>query len=410
MTDARDDHEPSMEEILSSIRRIIAEEDNEPQRPAARQTAETTTSEAESSPASAQDSVQDDEDVLDLSGADTFDDEDEAASVPVWAETAPDGATVDATAPETAMHAEAPAKMTDHGAQEHLFTADTPSELTFAERVRTEAMNTFNPPQEQTRTDIAVASDDLPGDTVADEPSADEPSDAVADDWYRNDGEAERFLDQTIEAELTARLHDDEALDEAEMADDLPGNDLPEDTEQRAFGYQPDDMPAPSFEPDSDTPALEPSVSAQQTSSAEHALSAFAEEAATMAQVSVDHDAEPAYSPALTSARSDIPEFPTSDTTMSKAQDDTVLHGTPQEELVSGNTAGTTMNAFAKIGRRQAPDYPAANDPRSMNEVVTDMIRPMLKEWLDENLPGIVERLVEREINKMARRAEMIDD
>ena len=36
------------------------------------------------------------------------------------------------------------------------------------------------------------------------------------------------------------------------------------------------------------------------------------------------------------------------------------------------------------------------------------MIRPMLKEWLDENMPPLVERLVEKEIQKLARRSELI--
>jgi cell pole-organizing protein PopZ len=31
------------------------------------------------------------------------------------------------------------------------------------------------------------------------------------------------------------------------------------------------------------------------------------------------------------------------------------------------------------------------------------MLRPMLKAWLDDNLPGIVERLVRQEIERMAR-------
>ncbi len=36
------------------------------------------------------------------------------------------------------------------------------------------------------------------------------------------------------------------------------------------------------------------------------------------------------------------------------------------------------------------------------------MIRPLLKEWLDGNLEPIVERLVQKEIQKIARRAELM--
>jgi hypothetical protein len=31
------------------------------------------------------------------------------------------------------------------------------------------------------------------------------------------------------------------------------------------------------------------------------------------------------------------------------------------------------------------------------------MLRPMLKSWLDDNLPGLVERLVRTEIERVAR-------
>jgi uncharacterized protein len=37
------------------------------------------------------------------------------------------------------------------------------------------------------------------------------------------------------------------------------------------------------------------------------------------------------------------------------------------------------------------------------DELVREMLRPMLKRWLDENLPSIVERLVRAEIQRVAR-------
>jgi uncharacterized protein len=37
------------------------------------------------------------------------------------------------------------------------------------------------------------------------------------------------------------------------------------------------------------------------------------------------------------------------------------------------------------------------------DSMVRDMLRPMLKQWLDENLPAIVERLVGAEIQRVAR-------
>jgi uncharacterized protein len=38
-----------------------------------------------------------------------------------------------------------------------------------------------------------------------------------------------------------------------------------------------------------------------------------------------------------------------------------------------------------------------------MEDIVKEMLRPMLKAWLDDNLPPLVERLVEAEIERVAR-------
>lgn len=40
---------------------------------------------------------------------------------------------------------------------------------------------------------------------------------------------------------------------------------------------------------------------------------------------------------------------------------------------------------------------------RSYDEIAADLLRPMLQEWLDENLPTLVERLVREEIERVAR-------
>ena len=42
-------------------------------------------------------------------------------------------------------------------------------------------------------------------------------------------------------------------------------------------------------------------------------------------------------------------------------------------------------------------------DRRSVEEMAQEMLRPMLQEWLDDNLPTLVERLVREEIERVAR-------
>ena len=47
----------------------------------------------------------------------------------------------------------------------------------------------------------------------------------------------------------------------------------------------------------------------------------------------------------------------------------------------------------------------AAGGATTIDALVREMLRPMLKEWLDDNLPGIVEKQVEAEVQRIARMA-----
>ena len=40
---------------------------------------------------------------------------------------------------------------------------------------------------------------------------------------------------------------------------------------------------------------------------------------------------------------------------------------------------------------------------RTLEDLVKEMLRPMLKSWLDDNLPGLVERIVRAEIERVSR-------
>ena len=44
-----------------------------------------------------------------------------------------------------------------------------------------------------------------------------------------------------------------------------------------------------------------------------------------------------------------------------------------------------------------------AQNARTLEDLVAEMLRPMLKEWLDDNLPHLVERLVREEIERVSR-------
>ena len=44
-----------------------------------------------------------------------------------------------------------------------------------------------------------------------------------------------------------------------------------------------------------------------------------------------------------------------------------------------------------------------SNNARTLEDLVKEMLRPMLKSWLDDNLPGLVERIVKAEIERVSR-------
>jgi len=85
---------------------------------------------------------------------------------------------------------------------------------------------------------------------------------------------------------------------------------------------------------------------------------------------------------------------------------------TIRPELVSATAASAASGAFAKLTeafQHTPPEESVADSSgRTVEQFIEDMVRPLLKQWLDDNLPPIVERLVQKEIQKIARRAELI--
>jgi len=81
----------------------------------------------------------------------------------------------------------------------------------------------------------------------------------------------------------------------------------------------------------------------------------------------------------------------------------------PEDSLVSPAAAQASTSALARLTRAVAPEEkPPVVAGRSVEELVIELLRPQLKEWLDQNLAPLVERVVEQEIKKLARRAELL--
>jgi cell pole-organizing protein PopZ len=79
--------------------------------------------------------------------------------------------------------------------------------------------------------------------------------------------------------------------------------------------------------------------------------------------------------------------------------DDPVSEG---ESLVSEDAAEASRLSLAALAavRERSDSLPVGDGP--LEAVVREMLKPMLKEWLDQRLPEIVEELVTREIARIA--------
>jgi uncharacterized protein len=69
-----------------------------------------------------------------------------------------------------------------------------------------------------------------------------------------------------------------------------------------------------------------------------------------------------------------------------------------EERLVSPTTDRMVSTAFSSLASTVL-----ANNSRTLESLVEEMMRPMIKNWLDDNLPTIVERLIKSEIERVAR-------
>jgi len=80
------------------------------------------------------------------------------------------------------------------------------------------------------------------------------------------------------------------------------------------------------------------------------------------------------------------------------------------EKPVTGEEAASRVGILSDATSRQVAasfgelsDAFSASRRRSFDEIAEEMLRPMLQDWLDNNLPTLVERLVREEIERVAR-------
>lgn len=84
----------------------------------------------------------------------------------------------------------------------------------------------------------------------------------------------------------------------------------------------------------------------------------------------------------------------------------------PVDALVSGQAAQMSMDVLSELARAimDRREMGLGDKDVTLEGMVREMLRPLLREWLDRNLPYLIERLVKKEIDKMVNRAERLNE
>lgn len=186
-----------------------------------------------------------------------------------------------------------------------------------------------------------------------------------SDDKSGEGGAAMAFAAEETEAEL------EEAMAEPEEAAADPEPEP--DPEPETFEAEAAADPEPQFEPEFE-PQFEPDPEPEP-----EPVTAFAH-GESMTPQSSAAEAEsftPFAQPAAASSRG-------------ASRDDQSLMSTESDQAVHG--------AFSALAHTIL-----AQNARTLEDLVAEMLQPMLKNWLDDNLPALVERLVQEEIQRVSR-------
>lgn len=100
----------------------------------------------------------------------------------------------------------------------------------------------------------------------------------------------------------------------------------------------------------------------------------------------------------------DDPETPAADIDLNETGDD-------DGRILSENTEDAAVGSFAKLADNVYVDEDRGSgfvsEPGrvTLEQMTRELLRPMMKEWLDRRLPSLVEELVEKELKKISERS-----
>jgi cell pole-organizing protein PopZ len=197
---------------------------------------------------------------------------------------------------------------------------------------------------------------------------------------------------EEILASIRRIIADDDASKTVQRAPEPP---RPEPVVAPPPPPPPPPMPR-AFEPEQRSPLPEPPRAM--------GSDAIAEQASDILDLTESMASAPPPPPAPPPMPAPAPSFRTIDGTSDIGFDEVVDKPAPAPfpemtgHLISHQTSAAVDSAFSALAQTVL-----VQNARTLEDLVREMLRPMLKTWLDDNLPGLVERLVRAEIERVSR-------
>lgn len=139
-----------------------------------------------------------------------------------------------------------------------------------------------------------------------------------------------------------------------------------------------------------DTPAEEPATEAVDVLQEINDAMGADEEVQMPAPAEVEVTVEPEPEPAPIPQPQPKPAAPQADTGQEEVN-----------RLLSDDAATASAASLKKMIDTHKTTVPGFRSGTTLEDLVLESMKPMLKDWLDANLPSMVERIVEREIRKL---------
>lgn len=103
-----------------------------------------------------------------------------------------------------------------------------------------------------------------------------------------------------------------------------------------------------------------------------------------------------------------MPPLPTQPTNTPEPSKINTSLDSPEESLISAKTASDVTQSLARLAeitqQSTSEKKPALKGDTTLEQLITEVTKPLIKTWLDQNLAPLVETMVSKEIERISRR------